>query len=385
MNKKLKKFLHLGLFVGTLLMSSIIDPFASPTFGQEVVGSPTYVVERVNNFQIIFRQLGNLENSQYATPLNQDLVNYLNRIGRRFSNGSIVVSGSFNEILNLWTISNRNAGAARVVGPGSIAAPEEHIPWQVALIDKKNFRSNLDSQRCGGSILAPTWVVTAAHCFNGIRRADFEESTFVGYGTADLEKGNVQKVEIEKVFLSERFEHAPPGATGSSQSYRNDIALLKLKKPIMLNQTAKPIRYLPASEAVRLVRDGMQLQVSGWGHVVPAKPGQEPRIRAQIVRSPNLLFTSVDAITTERCRSMPFVGAHASDHFVCALGSDGGDACTNDSGGPLVSFQHPSREPALVGIVSFGFGCGQRGIPGMYTNVALHFDWISRIISQAGQ
>lgn len=352
--------------------------------GQESAEQPTFVVERVNSFQILLRRIEPFEDRRIAAPADRNVLSFFQRFGQTFPNDRLVVSGPSAQIQNLFADFNPSAAAARVVGPGSAAARAGQLPWQVALLLTQPRNSPLQSQMCGGSILSTHWIATAAHCFNGLRRGTFERSVQVAYGNTDLE-GKILTVEIEQVYLADEFEHSPPGSLGTRQSYRNDIALLKLKAPIELGETAKPIRYLPSVDTVRLVRDGMPLLVSGWGHIYPVRPGDEPRTPAEIVRSPELLYTTVNAISTENCKNFDRVGGFASDHFICALSSDGGDACTNDSGGPLVSYQHPSREPVLVGIVSFGFGCGQRSIPGMYTNVARHFDWIANTIGASSQ
>jgi secreted trypsin-like serine protease len=60
--------------------------------------------------------------------------------------------------------------------------------------------------------------------------------------------------------------------------------------------------------------------------------------------------------------------------MLCA-GAEGKDACSRDSGGPLVALQSP---PRLIGIVIAGYKCGEAGFPGIYTRVTKYLDWIEQ-------
>ena len=65
--------------------------------------------------------------------------------------------------------------------------------------------------------------------------------------------------------------------------------------------------------------------------------------------------------------------------MVCAGGEEGKDACKGDGGGPLVC-QVDDGSMELAGLVSWGIGCGEQGVPGVYANVAYYMDWITNVL-----
>ena len=79
-----------------------------------------------------------------------------------------------------------------------------------------------------------------------------------------------------------------------------------------------------------------------------------------------------------RTRLGPSFNLHPG--FICAGGEDGKDACKGDGGGPMVCERHGKMQ--LAGVVSWGIGCGQAGVPGAYARVSYYLDWIRQIINQ---
>lgn len=79
-----------------------------------------------------------------------------------------------------------------------------------------------------------------------------------------------------------------------------------------------------------------------------------------------------------RTRLGPTFNLHSG--FVCAGGEEGKDACKGDGGGPMVCESKGKWQ--LTGVVSWGIGCGQSGVPGVYARVSHYLDWIQGIISR---
>lgn len=147
----------------------------------------------------------------------------------------------------------------------------------------------------------------------------------------------------------------------------HDIALIKTSAPIPFKFTTdgygsvnRPC--MPANSSIEY-RDGEMAIVSGWG-VTRENSGALSNI---------LRYVQVPIVNVTRCQET--YGTRVTQDHVCAGFQAGGkDSCQGDSGGPLVRVVDNRYE--LMGIVSFGYGCGQAGAAGVYTKVASYLDWI---------
>ncbi|KOC69515.1 Trypsin-1 [Habropoda laboriosa] len=244
-------------------------------------------------------------------------------------------------LLALLSISN--AGVLPKYDPrivnGEDALPGE-IPFQVSLQNKGSA-----FHFCGGSVLSQNYVITAAHCVSGKSASSIQ----VVAGTIDLSKPDSQR-NVVKVIVHEKYD--------SSDSWINDIALLKVDKPFVKSKNVDFVR-LPSPDVV--IAPNQIARVSGWGRLWQGGP---TTIYLQRV---NILVASQDY-----CKLM-YNKRHYNiyDSHICAYDpSVEKGSCHGDSGGPL------TVNGTLTGLVSWAMGCALTDYPTVYTRVASHLDWI---------
>jgi secreted trypsin-like serine protease len=226
------------------------------------------------------------------------------------------------------TITGTAAADIAIVGgtPATIAAH----PWVVYLVDAGGF------QFCGGTLIAPDEVLTAAHCAAG----QSPDSVRVVAGREDKQSEEGAELEVVDIWIHPDFASADRG---------DDVALLTLGQKTEL--TPLP---LAGPDDTALYEEGVPAEAYGWGRV--SEQGSPSRRLLGVV----LPLTSDATCATAYPQFDPLA-------MVCAGEPDGGvDTCQGDSGGPLVA------EGKLIGVTSWGEGCGRPGKPGVYARVSTY-------------
>ncbi|XP_048186395.1 tissue-type plasminogen activator [Perognathus longimembris pacificus] len=234
-------------------------------------------------------------------------------------------------------------------------------PWQAALF-VKNRRSPGERFLCGGVLINSCWVLSAAHCF--LERFPYQDLTVILGRTYRLVPGEEeQRFEVEKYIVHKKFD---------DDTYDNDIALLQLKPSAgQCAQESSSVRPICLPEPNLQLPDWTECELSGYGKHEESSPFYSERLKEAHVR----------LYPPSRCTSQHLFNRTVTVNMLCAGDTRSGgsqamlhDACQGDSGGPLVC--EKDKRMTLVGIISWGLGCGQKDIPGVYTRVTRYLDWI---------
>lgn len=241
--------------------------------------------------------------------------------------------------LDSTAASSGGGQSARVIG--GEAPAEGRYPF-VASLQRAGGRGAA-AHFCGGSLVAESWVLTAAHCLKGVTAAEFR--VVVGANRLSAPHGEARRpLEIR----------IAPGFDGDS-THGSDAALVRLSAGVPSITPVEPVR---ASERARW-EPGDMATVVGWG--VTDEWGTTANDRLLATRVP---------IRSDAAMAAP--GAYGdsfrpSDMLGAGLVAGGRDACFGDSGGPLVIGRGTTLRQ--IGIVSFGRGCGRAGFPGVYARL----------------
>lgn len=238
----------------------------------------------------------------------------------------------------------------RIVGGEN--AEIKDTPWQVSIIAGEST-SNLSGHFCGGSLIKPNWVLTAAHCVN---RGTMPDQVDIISGTDDLQSGG-KRSSVKQIIIHERY---------NANTNDNDIALLKLSRRVKASSVRAPIRLITAQEETVKVKAGETVLISGWGYT---------KENGDV--SPKLQRATVPVVDRNTCNAQGFYDGAITDNMLCAGHQEGGvDSCQGDSGGPL-AVKVNNDVYALAGVVSWGEGCARMDKPGVYARVSKYLKWIN--------
>ncbi|XP_018414522.1 PREDICTED: mannan-binding lectin serine protease 2-like [Nanorana parkeri] len=240
----------------------------------------------------------------------------------------------------------------RIIG-GSLAKLGQ-FPWQVYI--------KFGSSSAAGALLSDKWIITAAHV---VHDTDPTEFTMTMGIISRNDKINYKAV-AEAFYIHPSYRNDEP--------YNHDIALIKLKDKVPINENILGICLPTKDDRYRISEDENDHhvgRVAGWG------------ITEKNVISRYLRFVEVDIINHGQCvraYTQKKIKVNVTENMICAGSEEGGkDSCTGDAGGSLVFFDDKSNHWFIGGIVSWGLECGAKDSYGVYTKVSNYLDWIHNI------
>ncbi|MBF25097.1 MAG: hypothetical protein CMP49_01070 [Flavobacteriales bacterium] len=224
-------------------------------------------------------------------------------------------------------------------------------PWQAAIY--------ADGYLCGASVIHQYWVITAAHCVEEGNQVIDAENITVGVGSSSSYAGlfgsGGEEYEVEEVISHNGF----------NWSMSNDIALLRLKQPIIFDDNVQPISIICSDQVSAGAQDiGVTTTITGWGDT----EGTTNSTSLQYIEVPIVAINDPD---------VDYNGINSNTMFLAGAVDGGMDSCQGDSGGPVVVRNIENTHWLLIGITSWGQGCAEPGYPGVYTKVSNYINWIN--------
>jgi secreted trypsin-like serine protease len=238
--------------------------------------------------------------------------------------------------------------AAGIVGGQPVDVGQ--APWTVAVGNPLLF-FRPGGEICGGTRIAPTKVVTAAHCVVALRSVPWLVA--VTTGRTDLTRSGGTRISVRAIWVHPQFRI---GLLRTTVVNHNDVAVLTLARAV--DQPTLPLVSRGDSTSYR---PGTVARILGWGSTGEGGTGSNVLREAQV------------PIVSDQDCTTAFGGSYAPAEMTCAgLPGGGVDTCEFDSGGPLAA------NGRLIGITSWGIGCGRPGSPGMYTRLSSYADLVGQ-------
>ncbi|XP_053687815.1 phenoloxidase-activating factor 2-like [Sabethes cyaneus] len=284
------------------------------------------------------------------------------------SEGDIIPSapkGSFT--FGQCGVRNQNGIGYRLVGHKNGVSEYGEFPWTLMVLKSQQV---VDIYKevyiCGASLIAPNLALTAAHCVVNFKNEKYYVRAGEWDTNTDRELYSTQTRDASEIIIHENY----------NKHHHNNIALLRLDTPFNADKNVQIICLPPVGSSFT----GQECFTGAWG-----KDKFEQGRLQNILRR-----VEVPVVSHDQCQDAfrstrlgPRFVLH--DSYMCAGGEENVDVCTGDGGAPLAcATPGDSGRYYQVGIVAWGIGCGQKGIPGAYTDIVSFIPWIRNKMASLG-
>jgi trypsin len=203
-------------------------------------------------------------------------------------------------------------------------------------------QTSTGSAFCGGSLITPTHVLTAGHCYGNTK--------YISIGSHYLSGSS----DGERIAIKKETRHT----SYNSNTLAYDYAIIELASASKYT----PVKLLTADSETLV---GQNATTQGWG--TTSSGGSQSNV---------LLKVNIPVLSDAACKASG-LSLSVTPTMFCAGGARNKDSCQGDSGGPIVL--EKSNGDVLIGAVSWGDGCGVAGKPGVYAKVSYVKSWIQSL------
>lgn len=281
-----------------------------------------------------------------------------------------------------------SAGAASYLKPAPAFAQDRIVGGAPAAAGAFPFYAYVQIDRngasvaCGGSIISPTYILTAAHCFD-------DTPTNTGHVylslTSTSSAGQVRSVVAGRFvpYMPIRLLHSPRNLPQAIAFGDSDVTVHPLYKAgtpmydLALVRLSVASKYPAIPIAGAGLLHGASAVVAGYGYTGVLSPTGTPMIGGFPA---SLQVANIPIVDPTLCSQLWGPLYNASQHTCAGSWIGDVDSCVGDSGGPMALLDPNGKAVALASVVSYGSGCAQYGTYGVYTRVVTFLGWIKSVV-----